>query len=183
MIQPKNETEDLLLSTTKNSETRIEQPQTKPEETLKFKMIKPRESFRFNPPIQINGDWMIGLTGLEVYNSFFNITEINNKYELYTGFFEDDFSYTQLKDKVAEVLGLSDVSPEGLKPELFGPKLMEIYRKLLMEKSQIDGYYSLLKDYFHSPIRDFEIYLRSLTGLNEDYSRLISRQYKSKFVI
>ena len=84
MIQPRNETEDLLLSITKNSETRIEQPQTKPEETLKFKMIKPRETFRFNPPIQIKGDWMIGLRDLELCNSIFIITDENNKFELYT---------------------------------------------------------------------------------------------------
>ena len=42
MIRPKNETEDLLLSITKNCETLIEQTHTKPQETLEFKMIKPR---------------------------------------------------------------------------------------------------------------------------------------------
>ena len=75
MIRPKNETEDLLLSITKNCETLIEQTHKKPQETLEFKMIKPRETFHFKPPIQIKGDWMIGLTDLEVYNSIFNITE------------------------------------------------------------------------------------------------------------
>ena len=79
IIRPKNQTEDLLLSITKNCETLIEQTQRKAEETLEFKMIKPRETFHFKPPIQINGDWMIGLTDLEVYNSIFNITEENNK--------------------------------------------------------------------------------------------------------
>ena len=75
MIQPKDKTEDLLLSITKNCKTLIEQTHTKPKETLEFKMTKSRETFLFNPPIQINGDWMIGLVRLEVYNSFFNITE------------------------------------------------------------------------------------------------------------
>ena len=46
-------------------------------------MIKPRETIRFKPPIQVNGDWMIGLVDLEVYNSIFNITEENSKFELY----------------------------------------------------------------------------------------------------
>ena len=55
VIQPKNETEDLLLSITKNCETLIKQTQKKAEETLKFKMIKPRETFHFNPPISIEG--------------------------------------------------------------------------------------------------------------------------------
>ena len=56
MIRPKNETEDLLLSITKNCETRIEQTHTKPQETLEFKMIKQRQIFHFNPPIQLIGN-------------------------------------------------------------------------------------------------------------------------------
>ena len=89
MIQPKNKTEDLLLSITENCETLIEQTHRKPEETLEFKMIKPRETFHFNPPIHIKGDWMLGLTDLEVYNSNFDITKENNKFELYTDNFDD----------------------------------------------------------------------------------------------
>ena len=52
MIQPKNKTEDLLLSITENCETLIEKTQTKPEETLAFKMINVRETFLFKPPTQ-----------------------------------------------------------------------------------------------------------------------------------
>ena len=66
IIQPKNETEDLLLSITKNYETPIKPAHTKPEETLEFKLTKRREMFHLNPSIQINGDWMIGLLSLEV---------------------------------------------------------------------------------------------------------------------
>ena len=69
MIHPKNKTEDLLLSITKNCETLIEQTHRKAEETLEFKMNQPRKTFHFKPSIQITGDWMIGLTSLEVYNS------------------------------------------------------------------------------------------------------------------
>ena len=75
MIRPKNETEDLLLSITKNCETIIKQTNRKPEETLEFKMIKPNETFHFKPPTQVKGDWMLGLVNLEVYNSIFNITK------------------------------------------------------------------------------------------------------------
>ena len=80
MIRPKNETEDLLQSITKNCETLIDQTHRKAEETLEFKMIKPRETFHFKPPIQIQGSWMLGLVDLEVYNSIYNIT--NNKFQL-----------------------------------------------------------------------------------------------------
>ena len=69
MIRPKNKTECLLLSIASNCETLIEQTHRKAEETLEYKMMKPRKPFHFNPPMQIKGDWMIGLTGLEVYNS------------------------------------------------------------------------------------------------------------------
>ena len=54
MIQPKKETEDLLLPISKNCETLIVQTHRKPEENLEFKMTKPREIFHFNPPIHIN---------------------------------------------------------------------------------------------------------------------------------
>ena len=60
MIHPKNETEDSLLSITKNCETLIEQTHGKAEKTPEFKMIKPIETFHFNPPIHIKGDWMLG---------------------------------------------------------------------------------------------------------------------------
>ena len=80
MIRPKNETENLLLSNNKNYETLINQTHRKPQETLEFKVIKSEKTFHFNPTIQIKGDWMLGLTDLEVYNSLFNITEGNNKF-------------------------------------------------------------------------------------------------------
>ena len=83
MITPKNETKDLLLSITKNCETLINQTHRKPEETLEFKMSKPREIFHFTPPSEIKEDWMLGLIDLEVYNSIFNITEEKNKFQLY----------------------------------------------------------------------------------------------------
>ena len=82
-IQPENKTEDLMLSITKDCQTLIDQTHRKPEETLKFKMIKPRENFHFRPSIQIQGSWMLGLVDVEVYNSIFNITEENNKLEIY----------------------------------------------------------------------------------------------------
>ena len=83
MIQPKIETEDLILSITKGCQTLIEQTHTRPEETLEFISIKPREKFHFNPTIQFFGDGMIGLTDLEVYNSIFNKTMAITKFEIH----------------------------------------------------------------------------------------------------
>ena len=46
-------------------------------------MTKPTKTFHFKPSIQLKENWMLGLTDLEVYNSIFNITEENNKFEIY----------------------------------------------------------------------------------------------------
>ena len=56
MIRAKIDTEDLLLTITKNCETLIEQTHRKAEETLEFKLSKSRATFHFDPPIQIRGD-------------------------------------------------------------------------------------------------------------------------------
>ena len=56
MIRPKNETEDLLLSKTKKCQTLFEQTQTKPEDFLEVKMIKPRGTLHFNPPVEFKED-------------------------------------------------------------------------------------------------------------------------------
>ena len=81
MIQPKHETEDLLLSITKNCETLFEQTHRKARERLEFKLTKPGKIFSFKPPISIEEFWILGLTSPEVENSTFNITEENNIFE------------------------------------------------------------------------------------------------------
>ena len=86
-----------------------------------------------------------------------------------------------MKDKVAEVPGLSDISSEDLEHKIPGPEIIKIYRNLSIKKSQTDGYYILLKRSLQSPFRDFENYLRTLTGLNQDDVQLILKQYNSKF--
>ena len=46
-------------------------------------MNQPRERFHFNPPISIEGYWMIGLSNLEVFTSIFDTTEEKIKFELF----------------------------------------------------------------------------------------------------
>ena len=113
MIGPKNETKDSLISITKNCETPIRETHTKPEETLEFKITKLRETLSIKPTISMEGSWMIGLIGLEVYTSFFNITEKIYKFDLYTDTF-DEFSFTKLEDEPGEILGLSDFTPKHI---------------------------------------------------------------------
>ena len=65
-IQPKNETEDLLMPINKIFETFIKQTHTIRRGTLEFRLTQPRDTFHSNPPISIEVSWMIGLTSLQV---------------------------------------------------------------------------------------------------------------------
>ena len=129
MIRPKNQTEDLLLSITKNCKTLIDQTRRKAEETLEFKMIKPRETFHFKSPIQIQGSWMLGLVDLEVYNSIFIITKENNKFELYTNTF-DKFSFEELKDEVEEIPKIPNITDSHLENKATAERILKTYRKI-----------------------------------------------------
>ena len=130
-IRPKNETEDLLLSITKNCETLIQQTHRKLEETLELKMIKPRQAFHFNPPIQTKGDWIIGLVDLEVYISIFNITEENNKVKLYK--FPDEkaggISYLKVRDEIERDLDISNITASDLLDDIIAPIIIEEYKE------------------------------------------------------
>ena len=181
MIQPKNETEDLLLSITKNCEKLVEQTHRKPEETLEFKMIKPKETFHFRPPIQVKGDWMIGLIDLEVYNSIFNITEENNKFDIYRDT-SKPFGFIELKDELEEILNIPHITSHHLQDAKIGPLIIDEFYKLSNEKKNSDGYMILLLGYNESPFRDFESYLRMVVGLDEKDIQLILKQYNSHFI-
>ena len=136
MIRPKNETEDLLLSITKNCETLIQQTHRKPKETLEFKMIKPKQTFPFNPPIETKGNWMIGLIDLEMYNSIFNITEENNKFEIYK--FPDEkaggVTYTKVRDEIEKDLDISDITATDLQDDIIAPIIIEEYKEQVSKR-------------------------------------------------
>ena len=144
-------------------------------------MIQPRETFHFKPPIQIIGDWMLGLTDLEVYNSSFNITEKNNKFELYRDS-SNKFGFLELKDELEEILSISHITPELLQDKIKGPRNIDEFSKLSHDKKKCDGYMILLLAYARSPFRDFESYLRIVAGLDEEDIRLILNQYNSHFI-
>ena len=180
MIRPKNETEDLLLSITKNCEILIQQTHRKQEEILEFKMIKPKETFHFNPPIQVKEDWMLGLVDLEVYNSIFNITEENN-FEIYRDM-SDKFGFLELKDEIEEILDISHITDDHLNDEILGPRIFDEFIKLSNEKKNTDGYMMILLAYAKSPFRDFETYLRIVVRLDEEDIQLILKEYNSHFI-
>ena len=184
MIRPKNETEDLLLSITKNCEILIEQTHTKPQETLEFKMIKPRQTFHFSPPIQIKGDWMIGLTDLEVYNSIFNITEENNKFELYK--FPDEkaggVTYEKVRAEIEKDLDIEDITAEDLQDDIIGPIIIEEYNEQVTKRMNDEQYMNILARYTNSVFQDFESFLRTQIDLVEDDVKLVLDEYNSSFI-
>ena len=184
MIRPKNETEELLLSITKNCETLIEQTHTKPQKTLEFKIIKPRETFHFKPPIQIKGDWKIGLTDLEVYNSIFNITE-ENKFELYK--FPDEKSggitYEKVRDEIEKDLDIEDITAEDLQDEILGPIIIEEYNEQVTKRMNDEQYMNILAFYTRSVFQDFESFLRTQIDFVEDDIKLVLDEYNSNFNI
>ena len=184
MIRLKNETEDLLLSITKNCETLIEQTHRKAEETLEFKMIKPRETFHLKPPIQVKGDWMIGLVDLEVYNSIFNITEENNKFELYK--FPDEkaggVTYTKVRDEIEKDLDIEDITAADLQDDIIGPIIIEEYEEQVTKRMNDEQYMNILSIYIRSVFQDFESFPRTQIDLVEDDVKLVLDEYNSSFI-
>ena len=84
-----SETEDLRLSIIKKCETLIAQTHKRAEETLQFELEKSGEINHFNPPISIEGSWMLRLTTLQVYNSILIKKHDKKKFQLYTDNFDE----------------------------------------------------------------------------------------------
>ena len=77
-------------------------------------------------PLSFEEFWMLGLESLEVYNCCFNITEENNKFDPYTETF-GEFSTTEAKDELEEILDISIFTSEHLKDEIIGPPIISEY--------------------------------------------------------
>ena len=81
---------------------------------------------------------MIGLTDLEVYTSIFNITEENNKFELYK--FPDEesagVSYIKVRDDIESDLGILDVTAADLEDDVIRPIIIEEYREQVTKRME-----------------------------------------------
>ena len=147
-------------------------------------MVKSRETFHFKPPIEVKGDWMIGLVDLEVYNSIFNITEENNKVELYK--FPDEkaggVTYTKVRDEIEKDLDISDITAEDLQDDIIAPIIIEEYKKQVTKRMNDDGYMNILARYTNSVFQDFESFLRTQIDLVEDDIKLVLDEYNSNFI-
>ena len=110
------------------------------------------------------------------YNSIFNITGTNEKFELCTDTF-DDFPFKVLKDEIEEILSNSDITPFHLQQDNIRPSNIEALENLRLEKSSTDGCIILLNRYPRSPFTDFESYLMFIASLDDKDIQLIIKQY------
>ena len=147
-------------------------------------MIKPKETFHFRPQIQIQGSWMIGLTDLEIYNSIFNITEENNKFEDYK-FPEDKIggiSYILFRDEIEKDLDISDITAADLQDDIIGSIIIEEYNEQVTKRMEDEQYMNILSIYTSSVFQEFESFLRTQIDLVEDDIKLVSDEYNSSFI-
>ena len=75
---------ELLLLIKKHTDTLIEQTKTKPQGTSEFKMNKQRQTFSFNPPINLieEDKWLLAVSSFQCTNSVSNITNENNPFSI-----------------------------------------------------------------------------------------------------
>ena len=151
--------------------------------TLEFKLTQPKQTFSFKPSIWIGGCWNIGSTSLELYDSFFKITEEKNfkVFKLFDLMNERNI-YECVRIDVAKKMGFSDITPQDLIYETIEPFTIEEYRKLFWKKRHNNPYIKLLAGYTRSIAQDFESFLRSELNLVEGDIRMVFHEYISGFI-
>ena len=147
-------------------------------------MIKSRETFHLSPPIQVKGDWMIGLVEIEVDNSIFNITEENNKFKLYK--FPDEkaggITYEKVRDEIEKDLGIEDITAADLQDDIIGPIIIKEYKEQLTKRMKDEQYMNIFTIYTSSVFQDFQSFLRTQIDLVEDDFILVLDEYNSSFI-
>ena len=53
----------------------------------------------------------------------------------------------ELKDELAEIFNLEEITPEHLQDDILGPLVIKFYKKITSEKSSTDAYLILLTNY------------------------------------
>ena len=127
---------------------------------------------------------MIGLTNLDFYNSIFNKTEENNKFELYK--FPDEKSggvtYEKVRDEIGKDLDIEDITAADFRDEIKAPIFIEEYRKQVTKRMKNVQYMKIVAGYVSSVFQDFESHLRTEVDLIEDDFKLALDEYNSSFI-
>ena len=125
---------ELLLLIKKHTDTLIEQTRTRPQETPEFKMDKQKQTFSFNPPLNLfkEGKWLLGVFSFECTNSVFNITNENNSFSIIIpGHYETESAEKTIDDlnKLLELASL-DLHVEEVRKRGTKIKIGDIEYKL-----------------------------------------------------
>ena len=94
---------ELLLLIKKHTDTLIEQTETKPQETLEFKMNKQIQTSSFSPPKKLSegGKWLLAVSSFDCKNSVLKITDENNSFSISTpGHWETKFAEKTIEDLI-----------------------------------------------------------------------------------
>ena len=181
MIRPKNETEDLIFSITKNWESLLNKLIRNHKKHLKLSSTNQGKlSHSNNLLFRLDSRWMTGLTSVKLKKSISIVTEEIRNFEQNTDIF-DEFSFMETKDEFEEIFGLSEKSHKHLQDKILGPRIFKANKNLSSEKRQTDGYYMFLLGYVLPPFRYFESYPRIVLGLDKTRIQLILIQDNSNF--
>ena len=128
-----------------------------------------------NPPNKVKEDWTISLTDLEVYSSFSNITEENNKFELFKFLDEKkcSSSYEKVGIEIEKDLEITDIKATDLKNDIKSPINIDECGKLVTKRQKDDKYMKFLAGCFRFIFQDFQSYPRTEIDLVEEDIRLV----------
>ena len=113
---------------------------------------------------------MLGLASLELSDSIFNITEENNKFELYK--FPDEkigaVSYTEVRHEIEKDLGIADIAAADLQDDILAPINNKQYREQITKRMKDGKYMYILWGYSSSLFQEFECFLRTEVDFVQD---------------
>ena len=101
---------------------------------------------------------MFGLTDLDLYISIFNITEENNKTELYK-FLDEKIggvSNEKVRDEIERDLNISDITRIDLQDDIIAHILIKEYGEQVTKKMEDIGYMKISAVYPSAVFQDIE---------------------------
>ena len=117
-------------------------------------------------------------------SSIFNITEENNKLEIYK--FPDEklggVSYEKIRDEIERDLDFSDITHTDLQADIIGPIFFEEFNEQVSRRMEDEHYKRISSIYPSSVFQDFENLIRTQIDLVEDDVRLVLDEYNSSFI-
>ena len=121
---------------------------------------------------------------MEVYISVFNITEQNDKLQLYK--FPDEgaggVSYEKVRDEIERDLDISDITGSDFQDEIIGPFIIEEHEEQ-NSKGMKDEQYMIISSIYTSDVfQDFESFLRKQIDLVGDDNKLVLNVYNSSLI-